>query len=51
MVLDGLEQVKDFLKLTETSIKLVWTLTRIGDSSEEVEKWAEKTDLGSPNIK
>lgn len=39
------------LKLTETSIELVWTGTQIGDSSEEVEKWAENPDLGSPNIK
>lgn len=51
MVLDRLEQVKDFLKPTETSMELVWTGTWIGDSFEEVEKWAEKPDLGSPNIK
>lgn len=38
------------LKLTETSNKLVWTGTQIGDSSEEVEKWAENPDIGSPNI-
>lgn len=29
---------------------LYWSGAQIGDSSEEVEKWAENPDLGSPNI-
>ena len=29
---------------------LNWSGAQVGDSSEEVEKWAQNPDLGSPNI-
>ena len=42
------EQTETALPVTRTGLN--WTEAQISDSSEEVEKWAENPDLGSPNI-
>lgn len=44
-----LKQTETFTSYQEPT-GLDWTGAQIGDSSEEVEKWAENPDLGSPNI-
>lgn len=51
--MDGLDQVDLWNRISVSNQEasgLVWTGAQIGDSSEEVEKWAANPDLGSPNI-